>query len=128
MGYTHCWQYQPASAACAAVWPQIVPDTRRILAEVSTTVALAGPDGTGTPLLDLTEDVAHSGARPDHCETFDLAPPGASDQPWGFRKTGHRPYGLAVTATLLRCRLLLPDEFGSSSDGSFDTESSRPQR
>ncbi|WIN00021.1 hypothetical protein ACTOB_003696 [Actinoplanes oblitus] len=122
MGYTHYWQYQPASAAYAAVWPRIVADTRRILTEIGTTIALAGPDGTGTPLLDLTEGIAYNGARPDDFETFDLAPPGASDRPWGFCKTERRPYDLAVTATLLRCHLLLPDEFGIGSDGNLDSD------
>lgn len=122
MGYTHCWRNQPGSAAYAAAWPGIVQDSNRIVAEVSRRIPIAGPDGTGVPILSATAGIAYNGARDQHRDTFTLTAPGTSGRQWRFCKTDQLPYDLAVTATLLRCHLLLPDAFPIHSDGDWDND------
>ena len=40
----------------------------------------------------------------------------------GFCKTARKPYDIAVTSMLLRCRHLAPDAFLIASDGAWDLE------
>jgi hypothetical protein len=126
MGYTHYWSVPPGDPRYAMVWPGIVQDTRRIVDAVRDIgVVIAGPDGHRRPVLDVSAGVAFNGdATTDlDYETFALAAPGFGGPPrTEFCKTGRRPYDLAVTAVLLRCRLLLPDVFLIGSDGDWDGE------
>jgi len=121
VGYTHYWSYRPASAAYRTAWPQILRDATRILEHAGATVSIAGPDGTGTPVLSDT-GIAFNGALPDQDESFELAPPDDGDPVWAYCKTDRHAYDVAVTAILLRCHLLLPTEFRINSDGRFDSD------
>jgi hypothetical protein len=127
MGYTHCWRYRPGSRTYAAAWPAIVQDSNRIIAELSTRIRFAGPDTAGVPLLSAVDGIAYNGGPGEHREAFVLAPPGTTTRQWCFCKTDGLPYDLAVTATLLRCHLLLPGAFLIASDGDW-AEDWKPAR
>ena len=124
MGYTHYFRYQPTSASFATVWAQIITDSRVICqAATAAGIALAGPLGTGTPVIDEAHGIGLNGdaERGEDYETFTILPPqvpGSDHQSW-FCKTERRPYDLAVTAILLRCKLLAPHEFRIASDGTW---------
>jgi hypothetical protein len=127
MGYTHYWSVRRADPAFAAAWPTILDDTRRIIAAVRRHgIVVAGPDGLGRPTIDQHAGIALNGdATTDlDAEPFQLDPP-LPAAPAGARlrfcKTNAKPYDLAVTAILLRCRLLLPDTVALRSDGDWDT-------
>ncbi|GIF01087.1 hypothetical protein [Paractinoplanes rishiriensis] len=122
MGYTHCWRYQPHSGAYAAAWPAIVQDTTAIIAAVTTHVAIAGPDAAGVPRLSPADGISFNGGPGRNGEAFTLAAPGPTGRQWCFCKTLALPYDLAVTATLLRCQLLLPNTFWIASDGDWDQQ------
>lgn len=119
MGHTHYWRYQPDSPAYAAAWPSVVHDTTRIVQQVSRSVALAGPDRSGPPLVDALSGIAFNGADKAGCDSFLLPSPGSRPRHWFYCDTRRLPYDLAVTATLLRCHLLLPDTFAIGGDGSW---------
>lgn len=125
MGYTHYWVAPTADPDYAAAWPAILTDTRAIVTAVRAAgIVIAGPDGYRRPLLD-DDGIAFNGDATSDLDydIFALAPPGA---PPGhgdaFCKTAYRPYDLAVCAVLLRCQLLLPDQFYLRSDGRWDRE------
>jgi hypothetical protein len=120
VSYTHYWSYRPASAAYRAAWPQILRDATRIVEHVGKTVNIAGPDGTGAPLLNHT-GIAFTGAFPDD-EYFELVPPDDGGQVWAHCTTAPQGCDVAVTAILLRCHLLLPAEFRINSNGRFDSD------
>ena len=126
MGYTHYWTLPPGDPRYAMEWPRIVADARRVVSAVRQRgMVIAGPDGYRRPMLDVSAGVAFNGdATTDlDYETFALAAPGLGGPArTEFCKTGRRPYDLAVTAVLLRCRLLLPDVFLIGSDGDWDGE------
>jgi hypothetical protein len=121
MGYTHYWTYGPGSAGYRNAWPQIVRDTAVILGHLGSSVALAGPVGTGAPTVDPA-GIAFNGAVPHDYDTFELSAPAGGEPLWDFCKTGRRPYDIAVTAVLLRCHLLLPDGFRINSDGRWNSD------
>ncbi|MEJ3745524.1 hypothetical protein WEI85_19810 [Actinomycetes bacterium KLBMP 9797] len=127
MGYTHYWSVRRGHPGYAQAWPGIVGDARRIIDAVGATgVAVAGPNGYGQAVLDLAEGIAFNGdgtAGLDY-EAFRLGPPAPfwTGDTWAFCKTAGRPYDLAVTAVLLRCRLLLPRVVQIQSDGRWDDE------
>lgn len=110
-------------------WPAILADTRRIIDAVRTAgVAIAGPDGRRSPILDPTHGVGFNG---DAYTDLDgdpftlLAPTPPTELPvpaTASCRTGRKPYDLAVAAVLLRCHLLLPDLFTIGSDGRWDVE------
>ncbi|GIM98048.1 hypothetical protein Ato02nite_098410 [Paractinoplanes toevensis] len=122
MGYTHCWRYQPDSRAYAAAWPAIVQDSNHIIAQLSKRIPIAGPDTTGVPLLSTADGIAYNGGPGEHGEAFVLAVPGTTARQWWFCKTDGQPYDLAVTATLLRCHLLLPEAFLIASEGAWTAD------
>lgn len=119
MDYTHSWRLQPDSPGYAAAWPFVVHDTARIVREVSRSVALAGPDRSGPPLVDAISGIQFNGAGKQGCDSFQLPPPGTRRRYWFYCATRRLPYDLAVTATLLRCHLLTPDMFAIGSSGSW---------
>jgi hypothetical protein len=122
MGYTHCWRYQPHSPAYAAAWPAIVQDSNRIIAALSARIAIGGSHAVGVPLLSTVDGIAYNGNPGQDGDTFLLAAPGTTQRQWWHCKTGGLPYDLAVTATLLRCHLLLPTTFLIASDGDWNTD------
>ena len=124
MGYTHYFRYQPTALDFATAWPQIVTDSQLICHAVTAAgVVLAGPLGTGTPVADPIDGISLNGSaeRGEDHDTLTILSPqlGGSGHQSRFCKTERRPYDLAVTAILLRCRLLAPDEFRLASDGTW---------
>lgn len=132
MVYRHRWVYRPIDQPWAQAWPQVLTDTARILARtIELGISVCGPDGHGTPLLDPYRGVAFTGADGGPAEPLRLAAPRRNPHPspcgvpapaTGTCQTGRRPYDIAVAAVLLRCHLLLGDEFLLSSDGDWDLE------
>jgi hypothetical protein len=123
MGHTHYFRYLTTSDGYAAAWPRMVADTRRICKVVTGAgVPLAGPLGSGTPVVDDTDGIWLNGTgRYQVAEALILLRPHTTptdSQPW-FCKTDRQPYDLAVTAILLRCHLLAPQSFRISSDSSW---------
>ncbi|WP_436528297.1 hypothetical protein [Actinoplanes sp. HUAS TT8] len=119
MEHTHCWRYRPDSPVWAAAWPGIIHDITRIVQAISNSVALAGPDGTGPALTAADTGIAFNGPGTAGGDSFQLPPPGPWRRHWYHCDTRQRPYDLAVTATLLRCHLLMPTTFAIGGDGSW---------
>ncbi|MEU8075971.1 hypothetical protein AB0B31_11015 [Catellatospora citrea] len=119
MNTPHRFVLQPGSTTYQQIWPQILADTRRILHAVRRRgIVLAGPRGTGQPLLDPARGIGFTGdiTAGYACESLWLPAPGpaAPGAPTDARIFGHAatvraPYDLAVTTVLLRCHLLAPD-------------------
>ena len=122
MGYSHSWRYRTGSAAYAAAWPAIVQDTNHIVAALNHRLQLTGPDGAATPRLSRVHGIAFNGLLGEHSEPLVLDAPGPRDRSWFYCKTNREPYDLAVTATLLRCHLLLGSGFPISSDGDWNRD------
>jgi hypothetical protein len=125
MGYTHYWYRPPAIEAAA--FARITADVRRLLpALADRQVRLAGPDGTGAPIV-TAEDIAFNGltARNEDGEAFWFPRvrdprmwerPGPDGRFFAFCKTGRAPYDLAVQATLIVVAHHVP-AVGVTSDG-----------
>jgi hypothetical protein len=136
MGYAHYWSYPPGHPAYRQAWPALISDARKIVRAITTAgVHLAGPAGTGDPVIATSTGIAFNGPgdRGEDCDAFILHPPplagGQPQNPDGlalvvtdFCKTWGNPYDLAVCTILLRFRLVLPGVFEVSSDGTWDTE------
>jgi hypothetical protein len=149
MGYTHYFAYDPNAESFVAAWPQMVTDALLIATHVqrSLGVRLAGGFGDGEPELSERRIWLNGTRSGDlHHETLliDPAPPktrherepqGGSDLArqdlerrtdrafvTGFCKTARKPYDIAVTSILLRCRHLAPDAFVIASDGAWELE------
>jgi hypothetical protein len=130
MGYTHYFDYEPTDPRFQRAWPQMVSDTRKIVARVhSAGIVLRNPFGAGPPVVSVDTAIALNGDETQDlsCEPLVLVP--REDPPYrqyGFCKTGRFPYDLAVMAVLLRCHLLAPDAFTFHSDGRWDEDWQRP--
>lgn len=130
MGYTHYFDYEPTDPRFRRAWPQMVADTRKIVARVHDAgIVLHGPFGTGPPVVAVDQAIAFNGDETQelNCENFILTPKDAT--PFSqqiFCKTGRLPYDLAVMAVLLRCHLLAPDAFSFHSDGRWDEDWQQP--
>jgi hypothetical protein len=129
MEYTHYYRYQLSGAVYAAAWPRILDDTARIIHRVEQDgIRIAGPHGHGRPLLDGEDGLHLDGDAAAHANftTFSLMAPmpdvGCTVVADASCTTGRRPYDVVVAAVLLRCRLLLPDQFHIASDGGWDGE------
>jgi len=120
MGYTHYWYLKDIE-----LWKErrkeIVSD---FLALIPRLPPLAGPLGEGEPMFGETVDF--NGPDPDDYESFNF--PFYDEKKareeleeegkvFGFCKTGHRPYDLAVTAFLLVAKFHLGDALRLRSDG-----------
>ncbi|GAA1387690.1 hypothetical protein GCM10009661_74740 [Catellatospora chokoriensis] len=110
-------------------WPVLLADTRRILIAVGELgIGLCGPDGFGAPLLDSHTGIGFNGdaATGRHGTPLQLPPPLgdglAVPASSGTCRTRSERYDLAVTAVLLRARLLIGDDFAVLSDGRWDVE------
>jgi len=149
MGYTHYFAYDPNAQSFVAAWPQMVSDAQRITSHVQETLAIRLADGMGEGAPEISErriwlngpaagDLGH--------ETFVIDPApwriwneqaALGHEDWaeyeraqfkargfltGFCKTARKPYDIAVTSTLLRCRHLAPDAFVIGSDGDWQRE------
>ncbi|KUL25832.1 hypothetical protein [Actinoplanes awajinensis] len=129
MGYTHYWSLLLNDPAYQTCWPQLVSDTARIVdAARRAGIVITGPYGWGRPTFDPGCDISFNGDGADDlsADTFVLPVPERDEHRplWiaNFCKTHRRPYDLAVTATLLRCRLLAPHALTLSSDGAWNRQ------
>jgi hypothetical protein len=134
MRYRHSWACRPTECVYARAWAQILADTATILDELADLrIVLAGPDGSGTPILNSHAGIAVNGDAAAGQAREPLTVPAAHRNPYpspcgvhaastGSCDTGRHPYDLAVTAILLRCHLLLRDDFAIRSDGGWDTD------
>lgn len=111
MGYTHYWDH---AIITPEAWAGLVSDSRRIIKAAD--IPLAGPDGTGVPVIDR-DRISFNGTASDDqdYETFELTP---AITDFDFCKTARRPYDLVVTAILLRAVLTVPG-FRIQSDGDW---------
>jgi len=149
MGYTHYFAYDPNAESFITAWSQMVTDAQLIAAHLQNELDIRLADGMGDSDPQLTGrwiwlngptagDLGH--------ETFliDPAPWKLRDkqaalghEEWanyerrlfeekgfvsGFCKTARKPYDIAVTSILLRCRHLAPDTFVIASDGAWQHE------
>lgn len=87
-------------------------------------VDVAGPDGTGQPVI-TGDEIELNGRGEDGFETFALSrEPGG----WEFCKTGLRPYDDVVGAVLLYASRRAPDAIAVDSDGDMDGADWSPAR
>lgn len=117
MGWTHNWQRPtdlPAEGFAVAL-----RDCRRILDVVP--VDLAGPDGSGQPILE-EDRIEFNGRLPEACEPFRIQvhehDRRGRNTKWSFCKTEHMPYDLCVQCTLIVLKEHLKDNLTIGSDGS----------
>lgn len=135
MGYAHYFSYNLSDPEFDRAWPVIVEDSLRIMAHVEAAagIRLASARGISHPSYAGIDLFALEGDPDDHEQTsetlalFRQLPPGhwrPLQDGWlsSMVKTGRLPYDLAVTAILLRCKMLLPDAFALHSDGGWDKE------
>lgn len=116
MGYTIYW-LRPAKLP-ADPFAAAVDDFRQMLPLLN--VALAGPHGKGSPVLD-SERLAFNGQSPRCCESFDFRREESDRHNDGvvrsFCKTQRLPYDLCVKVALLFLRRHLGELLTLSSDG-----------
>jgi hypothetical protein len=131
MEYEHNWSYSRRQPAYRSAWPGLVRDTRTILRAVSAAgIHLAGPAGLVAPVADDRVGIVFNGDahRSEHGQTFLLRPPAVREGSHGPMsvvdscRTDQLPYDVAVTAVLLRFKLLLPHTFTVLSDGHWNRE------
>ncbi len=125
MGYTHYWASARGDDRFAATWPAIVASAEAIIGRLNGTAMVITGLFPGGAAVDPGQGIGFNGvigAEQDG-EPFVLRAPDptvGSRMRWQFCKTGNMPYDLAVTALLLRCHLLLDDDFPIDSDGEWD--------
>ncbi len=118
MGHTHYWYLRTTGReAVEGRLGDILQDFARLLPHLP---PLAGPDGTGGPVL-YPPEVAFNGPAPEDYESFVF--PWWEEREWsfGFCKTGpgwedKRPFDLAVRVFLLLAKLHLGDLIRVASD------------
>lgn len=119
MGHTHYWRIRTeAKEAVEKRLGAVLEDFARLLPHLP---PLAGPDGTGGPVL-YPPEVAFNGPAPEDYESF-VFPWWEEKKEWsfGFCKTGFawenkRPYDLAVRVFLLLAKLHLGNLIRVASD------------
>lgn len=143
MGYCHHFAYQPHHPEFISGWPQLTADAELIIAACARRGVRLGPGVEGYQGKTAPEAnerwIWLNGApwgRLEH-ETLLILGPGKEAEEcvkqmadwfgkvsfvWASVKTQRKPYDLAVTAILLRARLLMPQAFGLSSDGAWAGE------
>lgn len=131
MGYTHYYSYIPSHPSFEAGWPRVVADAERIVERVRAAgVLILGFDDA--PAASV-ERIAFAGDDDNELsgESFVVTP--RLDDLYKFQydergvvtlfcKTERFPYDVAVTAILLRCRIIAPDAFIMHSDGDWDED------
>ena len=111
MGYTHYYKglIPPESST------QLLTDIQKLLS--TSTTSIAGPSGSGDPIL--TESLVDLNGRDDPHEPFTVEI--GHPIPFAFCKTARKPYDQVVGAVLLRCQFYSPHPgFEVHSDGSWD--------
>lgn len=112
MGYSHRFRNAVATA-------EVIDDANAILS--LTSVEVAGPAGTGSPELSLSDGILLNGsaAKNEDYETFHLV--GTNGDEYGgswFCKTARRPYDEVVTAILVSA--FLHTGAGVTTDGTWE--------
>jgi hypothetical protein len=127
--YSHSFGADVSSDRYRLTWPVLLADAQKIFLAVGQLgIGLCGPDGFGAPMLDSHTGIAVNGdaANGRHGTPLLLPPPLVHGQPvpprTGTCHTRRERYDLAVTAVLLRARLLLGDHFAVRSSGRWDVE------
>jgi hypothetical protein len=126
--YRHYLSYQPGHPDYRRMWPTIVADTASIITAVRRAgTVIAGPDGYRRPTLDLLDGVAFNGDATSDLDAGPLLLRPPQQVASEYREqlscaTNRKPYDLAVAASLLRVRLLLPHIVDVASDGAWDRE------
>jgi hypothetical protein len=98
---------------------RIFPHPERPIPIQGEAIRVAGPDGTGTPIID-DEQISLNGVAPNDYETFLLqrAPEiEAGREAFDFAKTEYRPYDAVVVSILAAARTIAPRKIKVSSDG-----------
>ena len=119
MGYTHHFRYEPDRPGFRDGWARMVLDARRIVDRVQAAgIVIEGFDGA-PPVSDAR--IAFNGDEEEELdgESFVISPAAGQGVVRTFCKTERFPYDLAVTAILLRCRLIAPGAFRFRSDGDW---------
>ena len=108
-GYTHYWKYKGFDDK---EWKELVAETKKIIqAATKARVKLAGPNGSGSPVI-TSSMISLNGKDPKDYETFTLTKDGKSD----FTKTDRLPYDRVVVSILAAAKKINKD-FNPSSDG-----------
>jgi hypothetical protein len=149
MGYTHDFAYDPNAESFITAWPQMVDDARTIGTHVQEALGVRLADGVGRGQPEFIErwiylngpsrrDLGHETLLIDP-QPWKVWNEAAADGQqrwadeehqrlsergfvWAFCKTARKPYDIAVTSILLRCRHLAPDSFAIGSDGRWERE------
>ena len=124
MGYTQYWN--TTRSFTPTEWENIRSRTKKYLSEVDHLVA--GPDGTGKPMLDFNS-IDFNGVGDDSYESFNLRRVRYGYEDWmdrrqyelegefNFCKTALKPYDAAVIEVLKIARDCAPTAIKLSSDG-----------
>ncbi|KAJ5123140.1 hypothetical protein N7448_009237 [Penicillium atrosanguineum] len=123
MGYTHYYEVLDwESPEWKAAWPQLVKDAQTIIDAAGVAVCGATEDEevVTPPIANEKDGIYIGGVDEDAYERFILVPNyedvGSRFQ---FCKTARREYDVVVTCILLRAKMLAPNSFKLSSDGSW---------
>jgi hypothetical protein len=115
MGYTHYWRTRNRKVVRARLG-LVLEDFERLLPHLP---PLAGPDGTGRPVLDPERGAAFNGRAPRDYEgfVFDPGERGLQFCKTGFSSGDRRPYDRAVTAFLILARVHMGEALEVLTDG-----------
>jgi hypothetical protein len=99
---------------------RIFPHPERPIPIQGEVIRVAGPDGTGTPIIN-DEEILLNGVTPDDYETFHLRRVPQIDRgqktSFEFTKTEYRPYDAVVVSILAAARQIAPGKITVTSDG-----------
>lgn len=127
MGYTHYWNTKRSFTP--SEWQNITHRVNKYLSGVSHLVA--GPDGSGSPMVDL-ESIDFNGVGEDSHESFNLTRVRRGYASWmdkrrydlegefNFCKTARKPYDKAVVEVLKIIRDVAPSAVSIASDGGME--------
>jgi hypothetical protein len=150
MGYTHYFSYDPNAESFITSWTKMVDDARAIAEHIQKKLGIQLTSAIGEDAPELTEALIGLngpvlGDLWYESLIIDPAPWKIWDEEaargnthWAegerrefeergravaaFCKTARKPYDIAVTSILLRCRHLAPDAFVIGSDGDWENE------
>lgn len=135
VGYTHYYQYIPSHPSFQAGWSRMVADAERIVERVRAAgVLIFGFDDEPPASIDRIGFVGDDDNELSG-ESFVITPklddlyPSQHDENGVVRlfcKTERFPYDLAVTAIMLRCRIIAADAFVMHSDGDWAEDWGQP--
>lgn len=119
MGYTH--YYNNDKVIAKTKWSKLTKDVKKLISHLNKDKPLLQKeyDNSDEPVIDGNE-IRYNGIGDAGHETFLLRRKG---QDWSFCKTAHKPYDLAVCATLILYSYHCGEKFANiGSDGSLENE------